>query len=261
MNTLLGPDQNLHWTKDERFLSLSRMAQGLVATFLFVYLAAKLSYLFPLSLLFQAALAIWIGMWALAVRLSIKLFVRYCSAHREARTFVRKFATISKTYDLPQAIALAENHRKCPVARVYVSGLRCFYASLFQLTDKELIEVTQRALRRSADIVQGELRGGLGILASISVTAPLTGVFITWMGIMAFVFFGAGMEKSTLRAMESEGLAKALLPTALGLLMGLQSLWCYKHLASRLERLDLQTKNESVRLLNYLTRYIEQRNP
>ena len=137
------------------------------------------------------------------------------------------------------------------MARVAASGLKGFLAAMPLLSDAEAIEVAQQAMRRSANAVHGEMQRHLKILASIAATAPLIGAFGTVVGIVNS-FHGAAMPRSALMAMVFMDLAEALLPTALALFVAVPTLWCYKYLSSESEAFDIEVKNESLDLVNYL---------
>jgi hypothetical protein len=51
----------------------------------------------------------------------------------------------------------------------------------------------------------------------------------------------------------AEGLSRACLPTALGLLIGIQSLWCYRYFRDRLSEFDHEMEDASLKLVNQLT--------
>jgi hypothetical protein len=53
----------------------------------------------------------------------------------------------------------------------------------------------------------------------------------------------------------SGALSESLWPTAFGLLVGLISLWCYRHLTGRLSTIDLEMESASLDLLNQLSRF------
>ena len=79
-------------------------------------------------------------------------------------------------------------------------------------------------------------------------------MFGTIVGIVGS-FKGCGCEASAHLAALNESLSESIWPTALGLLVGLISLWCYRYLAGRLETIDHEMDNGSLALLNQLTRY------
>lgn len=57
-----------------------------------------------------------------------------------------------------------------------------------------------------------------------------------------------------------DNLADALIPTVLGLLVAITTLWFYKFLVSRVELFDIEMENASAVLVNYLAILLRQRN-
>jgi biopolymer transport protein ExbB/TolQ len=185
------------------------------------------------------------------ISVTIEQSIRYGAARNQSRGFLREVAKALHDRDLDQAIAIAGRYRRSPSAKVVATGLASFQAAMPLLTDAEVIETTQRALRRSAAAVHGELKRGLALLASVGSTAPLVGAFGTVLGIW-YSFGGYSGSRSTWMAYTAEGISNALLPSALSLLLGVLTMWCYTYLNSEVEAFDREMKNESVRLVNYL---------
>jgi hypothetical protein len=98
------------------------------------------------------------------------------------------------------------------------------------------------------------MKQGLNSLATIASIAPFVGVFGTLLGIVNS-FRGLGTDKSTALGVLAEYLSEACVPTALGLLVGLMSLWSYRYFTGRLEALDREMENGSIALVNQLTIY------
>ncbi len=117
----------------------------------------------------------------------------------------------------------------------------------------EVLGAVSRASKRSSAVVHEEMRAGAYSLATIACLAPWVGLFGTVLGIFNS-FQGFEGEKTALMAAFAERLSRSLWPTALGLLVGLMSLWFYGCLSGRLDTIDLEMENASVDLLNQLSR-------
>jgi biopolymer transport protein ExbB/TolQ len=188
---------------------------------------------------------------------TIERSIKYASARHQSQAFVREVAVALHNHNLEQAMAIAGRYVKSPSARVAESGLASFQTAMPLLTDAETIETTQHAMRRSAGLVHGELNRGLALLASVGCTAPLVGAFGTILSIVdSFVGFDGALW--TIVAYQFECLAKALVLTALSLIQGILTMWCYKYLTSELDAFDMEMRNESARLVNYLVIHLEQ---
>jgi hypothetical protein len=106
-------------------------------------------------------------------------------------------------------------------------------------------------MKRSAAIVHRQMRQGLNSLATVAYIAPLVGIFGTLIGIVNS-FPGITGEKHTVMMATFARLSDACVPTALGLLVGVPSLWFYKYLADRLACFDREMENASLELVNLL---------
>ena len=116
-----------------------------------------------------------------------------------------------------------------------------------------ILDAVKRASERSATVVHGEMKRGLNSLASIAATAPFLGFFGTVLGISG-LFRGFSADYSTIRLFIIRGMAEALVPTALGLLVALLAFYSHKYLLSRVERFDLEMQEASEQLISDLTR-------
>ncbi len=124
--------------------------------------------------------------------------------------------------------------------------------SIDTLYAEQAIQATERAMARAAVGVHEDLRRGLGTLATITSLAPFVGLLGTVYGIMFDTFRGVGSEKSAILAALAEALSLALVPAALGILVGLQSLWCSRFFRGRLSDLDQEMRNQALMLVNLL---------
>ena len=129
------------------------------------------------------------------------------------------------------------------------TGLSEFQAST-GLSEKEVIEASQRGLERSVAIVHAELKRGLGGLATIGATAPFVGLFGTVVGIIN-AFKGIAEAKATGLSAVAGGIAEALVATALGLFVAVPAVWAYNYFIGKIESFDVEMDNSSKELINY----------
>ncbi len=116
------------------------------------------------------------------------------------------------------------------------------------------MQAVMRASERTSALVHEDLKQGLSSLATIASIAPLVGLFGTIAGI-ATSFVACSGEKSACMAAIVERLSGSIWPTAMGLLVSLISLWCYRYLTGRTETFDLEMESASLALVNQLTIY------
>ena len=123
-----------------------------------------------------------------------------------------------------------------------------------------VLQAVKRASGRSAALVHQDLKKGLSELATITSIAPLVGILGTLWGILNAFSAPSGEQSAALGHLAGR-LSNACVPTALGLLVGLQSLYCHRYLIGRLETVDLEMENASLELVNRLTPYAGQLKP
>lgn len=115
----------------------------------------------------------------------------------------------------------------------------------------ETIGAARRAAAHAAARSHEEMRRGVASLAGIAAVAPLIGLFGTVLGIVGSLR-SYGSSSSTILADITERLSQSMLPTVLGLLVGILSFWFYRYLNSQMEVFDLEMENASVDLVNRL---------
>jgi biopolymer transport protein ExbB/TolQ len=86
---------------------------------------------------------------------------------------------------------------------------------------KQVIRATERATERAAVAAHEDLKRGLNPLATITSIAPFIGTLGTVWALAFDTFVGFGIDKLTALAVVAEGLSRACLPSALGLVVGL----------------------------------------
>lgn len=118
----------------------------------------------------------------------------------------------------------------------------------------KVIGATRRAAERSAAVVCHDMKKRLNSLATIAIIAPWLGLFGTVVGIVNS-FVGCGGERSACMAAIVERLSDSTWPTALGLLVGLISLWCYRYLTGRVEAFAREMEGAILELVKLLARY------
>lgn len=117
----------------------------------------------------------------------------------------------------------------------------------------EALQAASRASARSAAVVHRQMKRGLNSLATVASTAPWVGLLGTILGVDNS-FKGFNGSKEALMATIFDGLSRALVPAAVGLLVALAATWCYTYLLSEVEAFRSDMKNASLQLINQLGR-------
>lgn len=191
-----------------------------------------------------------LSVWSLGVSME-RLFV-LARARRQSIAFARSVSPhLSQGRPLP-AIEAARKFPHSHLARVVSAGLATFQQkSARGLSPAEVIEATGRALQRTAVQTTTELSRGVGSLATIATTAPFIGLFGTVIGIVhAFRDIAAANGQGGF-ATVSQGIAEALLTTALGLVVAVPAAWMFNYLSQKIQSLSLEMESSSSELIDY----------
>ena len=134
--------------------------------------------------------------------------------------------------------AVAEARAACersssPAAEVFLVG--------FERHGRSTSSALDAAVERERQRVSLRLKGQLWILGTIGATAPFIGLFGTVWGIMrAFNEIGA-QHKSGFDVV-SAGLSEALITTAFGIVVGIESVMIYNYFQARLAKTAMELK-------------------
>jgi biopolymer transport protein ExbB/TolQ len=256
MYSLISLEQKRNWDPVCIVRSIRILAQGLFVMFLIMWARRWWSgFYIPFARYIQAIYVLLYLMAWCVISGVIQRVLRYRVGHNQSLSFVREVAKAMQDANLGLAMAIAGRYRRSPSARAVASGLARFLSERLFLSDEEMLETIQRAMKHSAGVIHDELRRGLNLLASVGSTAPLVGAFGTVLGIVDS-FWGVEGERWTVIAYVSESIAHALVLIDFSLILGMLTRWGYKHLTSQLEAFDMEMENESVKLLNYLAIYL-----
>lgn len=111
--------------------------------------------------------------------------------------------------------------------------------------------VMKDSVEESAGQVAHELERFVGALGTIAAVAPLMGLLGTVFGMIevftAMVEVGTGNS-----AMFADGIAKALITTAAGLLVAIPALICHRYFERRVDDLSLAMEEQAIRLVDAL---------
>jgi len=205
--------------------------------------------------------------WAVVIALvllsvySVTVMVDKWRAFRAARNqslkFLPEFVTALKKGDLKAAVEVARTHKKSHLARVVIAGLLEYINDEGEFRDgHDLVGACGRALERAQSVTSGELKRGLGALATIGSTAPFIGLFGTVVGII-HAFQGIAETGSGGIASVSGGIAEALITTAFGLFVAIPAVMGFNYFTGVLERLLIEMSNSSAELMDYFLKRTE----
>ncbi len=188
-------------------------------------------------------------MWLLLVgslAATVIFFERLFNLHRaqiRADDFLRGLYNVLRQHNFVEAVSICDE-TPGPVAHLVRSAI---------LHHDESPESIRRALDETGLVEIPRLERHLGLLATLSKLAPMTGLLGTVLGLMK-VLAALQQQAPLVHAGDlSAGLWQALICTAAGLLAGILSYGAYNFLVTRVESLVLDMEKTSGDILTFLT--------
>ena len=209
--------------------------------------------LHAMSITAKGVVVMLLLMSAISIGLALERALRYSVARNQSRLFVLQVTPALDEGKIEQAIAIATQNKKSPIASLVATGLSEFTSAPPHATGAQLIDAAERGLERSLATIHAELKRGLSGLATIGSTAPFVGLFGTVVGIMNAFRASAPVKATGIQSVAS-GISEALVTTALGLLVAVPAVWCYNYFTSKVENFDVEMENSSMELVSYLVR-------
>lgn len=144
---------------------------------------------------------------------------------------------------IPEATALCKQGNS-PMSRVLLSGI-----VNYEKSEAELKEILEEAGRQE---VPG-IRAWLPTLGTIASVAPLLGLLGTVVG-MIEVFSTLAEETTVNPSMLAGGISKALLTTAIGMVIAMPTLAAYNFFIAKVQTLIIEMEKTSLRIVAALKR-------
>jgi biopolymer transport protein ExbB len=193
------------------------------------------------------------SMWSFGV--AIERIYTFNQARKQSKQYAPQVAKHLKEGRLKDAIAVSssKNYRYSHLAKVVLAGLQEYQ---FQqeagsnLSREDLVDTVRRAIQRASALTANDLKKGVSALATIGSTAPFVGLLGTVVGIIT-AFQGIAATGSGGLGSVSQGIAEALVETALGLLVAIPAVWFYNYLTGRIEYFNVEMDNSSSELVDY----------
>jgi biopolymer transport protein ExbB/biopolymer transport protein TolQ len=180
--------------------------------------------------------------------------LQFWQSRRATLAFWRPFSQALARGDLDEAQRLADSTPASPLA----ASLRSVIPSLqigpdeAQFDDWELGAV-ERVTELSALDQLAILRRGLGILATTGATAPFVGLLGTVVGVVN-AFSGMAASGSGGLSSVTQGIAEALITTAVGLIIAIPAVWLYNYFVDRMELMSMEISAGGKELLDFMLR-------
>lgn len=193
----------------------------------------------------------FLSVWSVGV--SIERLIVFARARRQSLAFARVLAEQRRPDWIDEAVETAGKYPHSHLARVVAAGLQTFRQKKTKktLSKSEVREAVERSLERSTVATLNDFRRGIGGLATIATTAPFVGLFGTVVGIIhAFEDIATAQGAGGFETV-SQGIAEALVATALGLVVAIPAAWMFNYLSGKIDRLNAEMENSSSELLDF----------
>jgi len=193
---------------------------------------------------------------------SLTVFVERVFSLRRSRAastlFSKRVADAMSAGRFDAAITEAEKHKHSHLARIFRAAL-VTYRHADRNADASALtpfDHTQRFLERYLEEISGDLRRGLGVLASVGSTAPFVGLLGTVLGIIS-AFQGIATTGSGGLAAVSAGISEALIETALGLVVAIPAVLAFNFLSTKIAHEEMTLRNAAGHLLDTVEDHAE----
>ena len=175
-------------------------------------------------------------MSVISLSVAVAKLIRFRRMAKATAAFAPQFSVALEEGNVTQALELTEQYQKSHVARVLGESLR-EVAPLLDNPEVAGAAITsaERSIEREQILLANDLKGGLGLLATVGSTATFVGLLGTTMGIVN-AFSGMASGGAGIEAI-APGIAEALMTTAIGLIVAIPAVWLYNYFSGRLETL------------------------
>lgn len=176
---------------------------------------------------------------------SLAVFFERLYAFARSRSVSRIFASEARALlssgQLDGLVAAAQRKAMSSshLARMMAAGVKAFNSMRERpRTSLAPVEAARREVARQSDVLNADLRRGMGVLASVGSIAPFVGLLGTVLGIITS-FQGIAKEGSGGLGAVSLGIAEALYETALGLVVAIPAVLMFNWLSAQADSLML----------------------
>jgi biopolymer transport protein ExbB/biopolymer transport protein TolQ len=193
------------------------------------------------------------SMWSVGVFFE-RLFT-YNQADKQSKDFAAKVAKHLKDNKLKDAIMMAQSQKfkYSHLGKVVLAGLQEYQFqqdSGVSMGKDDVVDSIRRAISRASALTSGDMKKGMGALATIGSTAVFVGLLATTLGVIN-AFQGIAATGSGGLGAVSGGISEALVGTAIGLFVAIPAVWFYNYLTGRLEHFSTEMDNSSSELVDY----------
>ena len=224
---------------------VSKPVIGNDISFFSLFLQADLVVKVVMLLLLLASISSW--------AIIIEKYFKFIKTRFKMNDFERRFWSGKSLEALLQTTT--QKKEKHMLAQIFTSAMQELStgnSSSMNFIKDRLDQSIRVALNKGVE----EIESGIGILATMSNSAPFVGLFGTVWGIMTS-FQSIAASKNTSLAIVAPGIAEALLATAFGLIVAIPAAIFYNKFSSDINKMVIRAENFSLELSNLVIRDID----
>ena len=193
------------------------------------------------------------SMWSVGVFFE-RLFT-YNQAAKQTKDFAPQVAKHLKDNKEKDAITMAKSQKfkYSHLGKGVVAGLQEYQFQQdtgVSLAKDDVVDSIRRAIARASALTSGDMKKGMGALATIGSTAVFVGLLATTLGVIN-AFQGIAATGSGGLGAVSGGISEALVGTAIGLFVAIPAVWFFNYLTGRLEHFTTEMDTSSSELVDY----------
>ena len=188
-------------------------------------------------------------MAAMSIAVTIERWIILARGKSSTTRFLAAAAPELDRGSLERVSELAKEFRHAPFARIVGPTVQKMLKA--ERGEVPSVELARREAERQRESVSGELRRGLGVLASVGSIAPFVGLLGTVVGIIS-AFQGIAATGSGGLGAVSAGISEALVETALGLCVAIPAVLLFNNLNAKLTNEEAVLARASGELLDEL---------
>jgi len=193
------------------------------------------------------------SMWSVGVFFE-RVFT-FTQASKQSKTYAPQVAKHLKEGKVKDAIKVSQSksYRYSHLSKVVLAGLQeyQFQKEGGAVVDKDdLVDGVRRAIQRASALTAGDMKKGMGALATIGSTAVFVGLLATTLGVIN-AFQGIASTGSGGLGAVSGGISEALVGTAIGLFVAIPAVWFYNYLTGKVEYFTVEMDNSTSELVDY----------
>ncbi len=193
-----------------------------------------------------------VGMAIACVAVTVERMIALAQNTKASRAFAAHASGLIGAGDFEGLIERGRAYERSVMARLFRSVAERFVATRRKSRGGlDPVEAARADAAREQEALSGELRRGMGVLATVGSIAPFVGLLGTVMGIIA-AFQGIKDAGSGGLGAVSVGISEALIETALGLVVAIPAVIAFNYLSQRVAGIEGALSRSAGRFLDEL---------